>query len=156
MRDAVRPADAAAVAELVAATGFFSPDERAIAVELVQEALARGDGSDYRFLFADAPDGSLAGYTCYGPIPATAASFDLYWIAVSPGAQRQGLGSALLRESESAIRRLGGRRVYIDTSGRAQYAPTRAFYESAGYRVAADLEDYYAPGDAKIIFCKAL
>jgi len=156
VRDTVRPADARAVAELVASTGFFSPEEQSIAVELVDEALARGDASGYHFLFADAEDGSLSGYTCFGPIPATAAGFDLYWIAVSPRAQRQGLGSALLRESETAIRRLGGNRVYIDTSGRAQYAPTRAFYESAGYAVAADLEDFYDQGDAKIIFCKRL
>ncbi|MDH4072584.1 MAG: GNAT family N-acetyltransferase, partial [Gammaproteobacteria bacterium] len=70
--------------------------------------------------------------------------------------QRQGLGTTLLKESESVIRRLGGTRVYIDTSGRAQYASTRAFYESAGYTVAADLADFYAPGDAKIVFCKRL
>ena len=156
MRDTVRPADSGAVAELVASTGFFSPDEQSIAVELVDETLDRGDASGYHFLFADADDGSLSGYTCFGPIPATTESFDLYWIAVSPRAQRQGLGSALLRESEAAIRRLGGKRVYIDTSGRAQYAPTRAFYASAGYAVAADLEDFYGRGDAKVIFCKPL
>lgn len=156
MRETVRAADAAAVATLVASTGFFNADEQAIAVELVEETLARGDASGYRFLFADAADGSLAGYACFGAIPATAASFDLYWIAVSPLAQRRGLGTELLREAEAVIRRLGGTRVYIDTSGRAQYAPTRAFYASAGYSVAAEFEDFYAPGDAKIVFCKPL
>lgn len=156
MRETLTEADAAAVRELVAATGFFSADECAIAVELVDEALARGDASGYRFLMADGQDGSLSGYACFGPIPATESSFDLYWIAVAPDSQRRGLGSALLRRSESVIRRLGGTRVYVDTSGRPQYASTRAFYASAGYDVAATFEDFYAPGDARIVFCKVL
>ncbi|MDH4073006.1 MAG: GNAT family N-acetyltransferase, partial [Gammaproteobacteria bacterium] len=77
MRETPCKADAAAVRELVASTGYFSADETDIAVELVDETLARGDASGYRFLFADAPDGSLAGYACFGPIPATTSSFDL-------------------------------------------------------------------------------
>jgi hypothetical protein len=46
--------------------------------------------------------------------------------------------------------------MYVDTSGRAQYAPTRAFYEHMGYERAAVLEDFYAPGDAKVIYSKIL
>jgi hypothetical protein len=46
--------------------------------------------------------------------------------------------------------------MYLDTSGRAQYAPTRAFYEHKGYGVAARLEDFFAPGDDKVIYVRAL
>ena len=46
--------------------------------------------------------------------------------------------------------------MYLDTSGRAQYAPTRAFYERKGYRVAARLEDFFAPGDDKVIYVRTL
>jgi hypothetical protein len=61
-----------------------------------------------------------------------------------------------MNEAERRIRDLGGLRVYVDTSGRAQYAPTRAFYERLGYLPAAVLDDFYAPGDPKVIYCKAL
>ena len=50
----------------------------------------------------------------------------------------------------------GRLRVYVETAGRAQYAPTRAFYLGCGYRIAAEFEDFYAPGDAKVMFLKVL
>ena len=34
--------------------------------------------------------------------------------------------------------------------------PTRAFYASLGYRAAGEFPDFYAPGDGKIVFSKAL
>jgi hypothetical protein len=48
----------------------------------------------------------------------------------------------------------GGDRMYIDTSGRPQYAPTRAFYERNGFRCDATLRDFYATGDDRIIYVK--
>ncbi|MGH7286410.1 MAG: hypothetical protein ACREI8_00100, partial [Myxococcota bacterium] len=46
--------------------------------------------------------------------------------------------------------------VYVETSGRRDYEPTRAFYERAGYVAEARLADFYAPGDDKIVYVKAL
>ncbi len=126
-----------------------------MAVELVEEYLSRGPASGYQFVFAEL-DGRPVGYACYGPIPCTMASFDLYWIVIHPQQQRRGLGRRLLEQVERRIKQAGGRHVYIDTSGRAQYAPTRAFYERCGYAVAAALPDFYAPGDPKIIYRKVL
>jgi ribosomal protein S18 acetylase RimI-like enzyme len=156
-RHVAEPRDADRVRKLVAATGFFRPDEIDIAVELVTEALAKGRDSGYRFVFADAPEGSdLAGYACYGPVPATQSGFDLYWIAVSPAAQRQGLGQRLLAATEVEARAEGGQRLYADTSGRPDYAPTRAFYHRSGFVVAAVFPDFYADGDDKVVFSKPL
>jgi len=152
-RDAVVPADVERVRAIVASTGFFSPDEIAIAAELVGEALAQGDASGYRFVLADVGGRTLA-YACYGAIPATEGSFDLYWIAVSAEARGMGLGRRVLAEAERRIAALGGRRIWVETSSRAQYAPTRAFYERCGYERAALLEDFYRPGDGKVVYVK--
>jgi len=154
-REEVRPEDVEVVWKLVTATGFFSDQERDVAVELVEEYLRRGPASGYRFLFAEL-DGRPVGYVCYGPIPCTVGSFDLYWIVVDPRQQRRGLGRRLLEHAEQRIKRAGGRHVYVETSGRAQYAPTRAFYERCGYSVAAALADFYYPGDPKIVYRKVL
>src|SRR5690606_22526360 len=78
-RFARRAADVAAVRALVAGTGFFNDDEVRIAAELVDERLARGPSSGYEFVLLDDPAGRLAGYTCWGPIDGTLASFDLFW-----------------------------------------------------------------------------
>ncbi|WP_373499758.1 GNAT family N-acetyltransferase [Desulfococcus sp.] len=147
--------DVARVRELVAITGFFSEEEAGVAGELVEERLDKGPASGYDFVMAD-HEGLLTGYACFGPIPCTTASFDLYWIAVHPEFQGRGLGRRLLRESERLIKSAGGRRVYVDTSRRAQYAGTRSFYESCGYRLETVLQDFYSPGDGKAVYCKVL
>jgi ribosomal protein S18 acetylase RimI-like enzyme len=96
------------------------------------------------------------GYVCFGPIPAIQGSFDLYWIAVAPASQRSGLGARLIREAERLAKIQGATQMFVDTGGSEQYAPTRAFYERMGYRSAAVLENFFAPGDAKIIYVKTL
>lgn len=158
-RSEVRENDAAAVRRLVADTGFFNGEEVDIAVELVEETLQRGERAGYAFVFADddsGESGELLAYTCYGPIPATRSSYDLYWIAVAPSSQGQGLGAAILRESERRAREAGATQMYVDTSGRDQYRPTRAFYERTGYERAAVLRDFFAPGDDKVVYVRRL
>jgi GNAT superfamily N-acetyltransferase len=155
VRDGVQPADMEAVRDLVAATGFFNAEEVGIAAELVAERLQRGLDSGYEFLFAERA-GRLLAYSCFGRIPCTLASWDLYWIAVHPDAQGTGLGRRLMQETEKRVHSLGGTAVYAETSGRAQYAPTRAFYTHCGYGTAAVFDDFYAPGDAKHVFVKKL
>lgn len=153
-RYTVREQDREAVRRLVAATGFFSAEEEDIAVELVDDALAHGDASEYRFIFADDARGGSQGYACYGPVTPGAARFDLYWIAVSPARQGAGVGRALLEEAERLSRLDGAIEMTIDTAGRAQYAPTRAFYERMGYRVLEVVSDFYSPGDDKVVYLK--
>ena len=82
-REEVTPEDRQTIGRLVRATRFFSEEEIGIAVELVEERLAKGDASGYFFLFAEEGN-RLIGYACFGPIPGTVHSFDLYWIAVDP------------------------------------------------------------------------
>ncbi|MBI4719288.1 MAG: GNAT family N-acetyltransferase [Planctomycetes bacterium] len=154
-RDEVRPTDGAAVRTIVESAGFFHPHEVEVAVELVQERLGKGRASGYLFLFAEVA-GTVAGYTCFGEIPCTEGSYDLYWIAVDARLRGQGLGRELLRRSEETIAASGGRQVYIETSSRPLYDPTRAFYVRCGYHEAARLPDFYARGDAKVIYVRHL
>jgi len=154
-REQLRAADPGAIRALVARTRVFSPAEVEIAVEVATAGLQSGPESGYCFCVAER-DGAFAGFTAFGPIPATAASWDLYWIAVDPAGQRRGLGGRLLAASETRAAAQGCRRMYVDTSGRADYAPARAFYERHGYRREAVLADFYAPGDAKVIYLKEL
>jgi GNAT superfamily N-acetyltransferase len=150
-RDEVTPADPQRVRQLVESTGVFSHVEQDCAVELVEDRLAKGPASDYRFVFAESESG-LAGYACYGPIALTVGSYDLYWIAVARSTQGQGLGRLLMEEVKERVRAAGGRRIYIETSTRPPYAPTRAFYLRCGCRLEVVLEDFYAAGDGKAIY----
>ncbi|WP_145200802.1 GNAT family N-acetyltransferase [Planctomycetes bacterium Poly30] len=149
------PADIVAVRDVVTSSGFFSPAEIEVAVELVEERLAKGLASGYHFLFADGKEGAR-GYTCFGEVPATVGSYDLYWIAVHESERGSGIGRSLLAATEAEIDGLGGARIWVETSSRDLYVPTRAFYLACGYTEAARLPDFYGKGDAKVVFVKAL
>ena len=155
-RDDIRESDVFAIQAIVSSTGFFNPAEIAVAVELAEERLSKGAASGYFFLFAEDETGRVLGYACYGPVPATETTFDLYWIAVHADRQRDGLGRQLLTRTEAAITAAGGLDVYIETSSRALYQPTQSFYAKAGYRLAAEFPDFYAAGDGKLVFVKRL
>ena len=147
-----------ALLDLLRATGAFSPDEMAVALELFDEAAgAPGTGTpDYEFVAAFDPAGALAGYCCYGPTPGAEGTYDVYWIAVHPRHQRAGVGSTLLDEVERRLAGRGGRLIVVETSGRAAYDATRRFYGARGYRVAARLQDFYAPADDRLVLAREL
>jgi D-alanine-D-alanine ligase len=155
MRDHLTVQDRQAIERLANATGFFSLAERDMILELVDAWLRGGVASGYHFIVASS-GGDLVGFVCYGPVPATAASFEVYWIAVHPHHQRRKIGGALLAKAEHRIGLLGGGRIYVSTAGRPQYLPTRIFYEANGYRQEARLGDYHAPGDDRLVYVKIL
>ncbi|MBU0673995.1 MAG: GNAT family N-acetyltransferase [Proteobacteria bacterium] len=154
-RQEVVPADIERIGKLVEITGFFHTEEVEVAKELVEERLNKGDASGYHFLLLE-HYGRLVGYTCFGLIPCTSSSFDLYWIVVHPDYQGRGIGQQLMKDTERKIRAMGGKRIYVDTSQKPQYASTRSFYERCSYLQETLLEDFYAPGDGKVIYCKKL
>jgi ribosomal protein S18 acetylase RimI-like enzyme len=154
-RDKPIPSDVDSILNIVKSSGFFSTEEVEMAVELVQENLSKGESSGYCFLLVEFNE-RVVGYSCYGPIPCTKESYDLYWIAVLHDFRSRGIGRDLLERTEKKIGKMGGRRIYVDTSSRDQYEPTRSFYRANGYEQEGVLKDFYSPGDDKIIYVKQL
>ena len=148
------------VEAIVRATGVFSGAEVGVALELFDETFADSGqwtaDSDYEFVGAFTSDGSLVGYGCFGATPATDQTFDLYWIAVHPTAQRTGAGGTLMTEVEQRLQQRRARLLVVDTSSRDDYAPTRRFYQKRGYEQAARLRDFYGRGDDRIVLTKQL
>jgi ribosomal protein S18 acetylase RimI-like enzyme len=141
---------------MVVSTGNFNEVEVATAMELVDEALAKGDASGYLFLIledaAASPD--VQGYACYGPVPLTEGVYDLYWIVVDRGGQGRGYGRRLLELVEDQVRRRRGRKLLIETSSQESYGATIRFYERSGYELVARIRDFYKAGDDKLVFSK--
>lgn len=155
IRTFVRPDDVHQVREIVSSTNFFHDYEIEVAVELVQENLAKSKESGYNFLFVEM-DGKTVAYSCFGLIPCTVSSFDLYWIVVHNDYRNLGIGKKLLSLTEQAIIEMGGTVVYADTSSQPSYEPTRKFYLSNNYYEEARLKDYYKKGDDKLVYSKHL
>jgi len=96
------------------------------------------------------------GFVYFAPTAMTDRTWELWWIAVDPAYQGQGLGRALLEFVESRVRAAGGRLLLIETSSTPLYEPTRAFYLKEGYASVACIPDFYADGDGKSIFSKRI
>ena len=139
--------------QLTRDTGLFREGEVATAVELLDESLA-GD-EDYQVLGAFDGD-QLVGYACWGDTPGTESTSDLYWIVVDRDRQGLGIGTELLNEVERRLMADGRRLVVVETSSRADYQPTRGFYEARRYIRTATIPAYYAPGDDLVIYTKDL
>ena len=133
----------------------FKPSEVAVAEELIDCYLLDSYQSGYHIFIAEI-DLQVVGYICYGPTPLTEGTWDIYWMAVAPEKQGQGIGSALLKFAEDKIREDQGRLALIETSSTPQYEKTRRFHQSQGYEIVSRIPDFYAPGDDRLILQKRL
>ena len=154
-RTEVKTSDINAVENIVRSTGFFREDEIEVAVELIRERIGNGEISGYEFVFAEI-DGVAVSYTCYGLIPCSLLSYDLYWIVTHNDYRGKGIGKMLMTKTESLIAAKKGKAVYVETSSKELYKPTCAFYESSKYVLKARFEDFYDYGDDKLVFVKLL
>lgn len=155
LRTTARVRDRAALRRILSSTRLFYPYEIDIAIELLDDQIQLRGESIYHFLFADRGKETV-GYACYGPIYMTDRRFDMYWIAVRKDRQGSGVGKRLLAETEKRINEMEGRHIYVETSSRDDYEPTRAFYRRCGYIEVARVPHYYKDNDDKIILMKSL
>jgi ribosomal protein S18 acetylase RimI-like enzyme len=147
--------DKPAVMDILRQTSEFKPMEVDVAEELIDAYLEEGMASGY-YTYVSLVDGRILGYICYGPTPITEGTYDVYWMAVSLQAQRQGVGRALLSAAEADIRARCGRIILIETSGKASYFKAQNFYASMDYTLVSRIPEFYEPGDDKLTFFKKI
>jgi ribosomal protein S18 acetylase RimI-like enzyme len=148
------PPDRAAISELLCSDATFADDEIAVALELIDGAIASPDG-DYRALVC-CDDERVVGYVCYGPTPMTESTWDLYWIATHRIARGKGVASRLVDAMERELADLGARTVRIETSQMEAYGAARSFYSRIAYHEVGRIPDFYKLGDDLIILSKRI
>lgn len=125
------PAEAPALAALHAAA--FPPEER-----WGESAIRLMLGLEGAFGFATAGAADLAGFIL---ARAVAGEAEVLTIAVDPGAQRAGIGAALLRAALAEATRRGAEALFLEVSERN--APARALYARAGAEAVGRRNRYY-------------
>ncbi len=148
--------DKGPVLSLLKSTAMFTPDELAVAEEIIDIYLDRPGQGDYDIVVIENRSGVLSGYLVYGPTPLTAGTYDVYWMAVAPAEQGKGYGRRLVGWVENKLRELSGRMIIIETSSQSKYDPTRRFYLRLGYHEVARIPDFYKKGDDRVIYTKYL
>ena len=149
------PDDRPAILEVARQAGVFNAEEIATVNELFEGYVRDAVQSGYNFLVCHR-ENTLAGFACWGPTALSRGGADLYWIGVTPSAQRQGVGSALFRAVEAAARAAQRRWLVIWTSSRPEYGAARALYERHGCELKLQLEAFYDHGDDLCVYVKRL
>lgn len=148
--------DRDAVADLIVSAGNFNQAEIDCALELVDIYLTDKNQTDYRMMVVEGPGKRVCGYVCWGPVPLTKGTYDLYWIATHPDFRGHGFGHKLMSYVEGRIRENKGRLLVAETSSKESYKGTIEFYRRLGYEETSRIRDFYDIGDDKLIFTKRL
>ncbi len=152
----IKSEDRKSIEDLLRSTGYFYEFEIQTALEIADETLAKGSEiSGYYWVKITDEDGVIA-FANYGKNAFSTHSWDLYWIAVHQNSRNKKLGSVMLKAIEDDVKKLGGKILWIETSGRPLYASTEGFYRKNGYQLQASLKDFYGPDDPKQIYSKVL
>jgi len=101
-------------------------------------------------------NGSLKGFVCFGATPLTEGTYDIYWLAVDPADQQEGVGTALVEHVCDEARAAGAGQVLIETSSVDAYEATRDAYARMGFVEVARVPDYYRPGVDRVILVRKL
>jgi ribosomal protein S18 acetylase RimI-like enzyme len=148
--------DRRTVLDLIQTTEMFTPDEVAVAHELIDIYLDQPQQQDYRLVVAEDAGGRVVGYMSYGPTPLTEGTYDLYWMAVASGEQGRGHGRELVHWLERTVRKAAGRMILIETSSQPRYEKTRRFYIGLDYKEVSRIPSFYRTGDDRITYVKYL
>ncbi|NKY96406.1 GNAT family N-acetyltransferase [Nocardiopsis alborubida] len=89
------------------------------------------DADDQRVWVAEA-DGAVAGFATARMLPDDDMG-EIHLLAVDPGHQGRGIGTALTGAATDWIREQGAAVAVVETGGDDGHAPARATYERAGY-----------------------
>lgn len=147
--------DKPAIIQILRNTPEFKPDEIIVAEEVLDEYLRNGTRSGYNVIVAEVGS-SIVGYICFGHTPLTVATWDVYWLAISPDFQRKGIGRTLLNSAEEEIKKAKGKMIIVETSSRPEYDKAKRLYASHGYQLICQIPNFYALGDDKLVFIKRL
>jgi ribosomal protein S18 acetylase RimI-like enzyme len=94
---------------------------------------------------------------CYAvPEKFAEGTWNMLALAVLPSLQEQGVGRAIVQELEAILSKAGHRVLIVDTSSDKAFDGARAFYRKIGYAEEARIRDFWASGNDKVVFWKAL
>jgi ribosomal protein S18 acetylase RimI-like enzyme len=157
----IRPAevnDVPAIKTIAVDTNMFDADS-ADFVDDVVAGILDGTLHDHRFVVCEGSAGNVIGAAYFAPEPFSDRMWNLYFIAVHPSQQGNGIGSTLIDHVERHLQQAGpdsAQVLIVETSSTDQYARTREFYPKQGYVEEARIRRFYGPDDDKVVYWKAL
>lgn len=100
--------------------------------------------------------GRAVGFCYVAAEELTDGTWNMRALAVHPDVQGHRCGTAIAKSAEDHLRSKGQRILIVETSGTDAFSGARRFYVRNGYQEEARIRDFWAHGDDKVIFRKAL
>ena len=144
------PSDLPAIERVLEDTELF-PTEM---LEAMIEPFFNDADSQDRWLVCEVDEVGVIGFSFTRPETLADGAWNLLAIGFRLAHQGKGYGAKLIAEVEKSLH--GERILIVEASGLDEFAATRRFYETQGYTREAVIRDYWADGDDKVIFWKAL
>ncbi len=142
--------DIPALRDVLNETGLFPG-------EMLAEMLAPSINGEADALWLTCHQGGKAVGFCYTvPEEFADGTWNMLALAVHPAFQGKRLGAALVQAAEQVLSERKQRILIVDTSGTGAFAGARNFYAQNGYDEEARIRDFWADGDDKVTFRKAL
>ncbi|MDR1694967.1 MAG: GNAT family N-acetyltransferase [Lactobacillaceae bacterium] len=141
-RNKLTPQDPENIRVIAQSTGFFDEKDTELSADIAQYILEEGDDEEHEFIFAEDDDKTVA-FACFGMVPDSEASYELYWLSTLNEYRGKGIGKEVIAKLLNDIKKAGGRKLFLKTCGTDKYAPTRMFYEKCGFKLEGVLKEYY-------------
>jgi ribosomal protein S18 acetylase RimI-like enzyme len=154
--ESVTPQDRGQLLLVAVSTGLFTSEEAESLLGEILDGLASKtmppghQAISCRFRSIEAP----VGWSYFAPDSHATDVWNLWWIGVSPRGHGKGVGALLLQYAENKVASLGGRIVVVETSAAEELGRARRFYGTQGYLECGRVPDFYAEGEAKVIFAR--
>ena len=137
---------------MLADSGQFDADGLAHVGETLDAHLSSPEEAIWLTALAD--DGEPVGVAYCTPEPLTSGTWNLLMLWVKAGHEGNGYGRALVGAVESRIAASEARLLIVETSRLPEFEGARAFYQRCGFSLEAEITDFFAEGDDKLIYTK--
>ncbi|WP_425040737.1 N-acetyltransferase family protein [Primorskyibacter sp. S187A] len=145
----MQPSDIPYVQDLLTTIALFPP-------EMLPDFFAATSGQPGQLWLVGEADGQIQAM-CFAQAEDLAQNVtNMRALGVRGAAHRQGWAARLVAALEARLSEEGMRMMVVETSSLPEYAPARAFYSASGYAEVARIPEFWAPGDAKVVFTKSL
>ena len=137
---------------IIEASGQFDTDGLAHVANTLDEHFSNPGQA----IWLTAIDGEPVGVAYCAPEPVTMGTWNLLMLWMKDGFSGQGFGSALVKEIESQLLARDARLLIVETSQLPAFEAARSFYERNGFKREAEIENFFAPGDNKVVYTKPM
>lgn len=138
--------------KIISNSGQFDAD----GLEHVESTLDSHFENPDEAIWLTALDDEPVGVAYCSPEPVTSGTWNLLMLWLKEGFEGKGLGKALVVEVEKELKKRDARLLIVETSQLPEFEAARAFYANYGFKLEAEVANFFEHGDNKLIYTKSL